>query len=33
VQNIQFDPADHKALYVTTFGAGLWRGGAFPINN
>ncbi|MFB3894356.1 MAG: WD40/YVTN/BNR-like repeat-containing protein [Phycisphaerae bacterium] len=33
VQNIQFDPADHKNLFITTFGGGLWKGGATPINN
>ena len=32
-QNVAFEPADHKAMIVTTFGAGAWRGPYLPTGN
>jgi photosystem II stability/assembly factor-like uncharacterized protein len=29
-QNVAFDPADHKRIVVTTFGAGAWKGPYLP---
>jgi photosystem II stability/assembly factor-like uncharacterized protein len=31
VQNVVFDPADHKTMYVCTFGAGVWKGAYLPV--
>lgn len=33
VQSVAFDPADHKIMYVTTFGGGVWKGGYLPVND
>ncbi len=30
VQNVAFDPADHTLMYVSTFGAGIWKGPHLP---
>ena len=29
-QRVQFDPADPDVIYVTTFGASVWKGPARP---
>lgn len=33
VQNVTFDPKDHKTVYVSTFGGGVWKGPAEPVND
>ncbi len=30
IHRVTFDPGDHKVIYVTTFGSGVWRGPAEP---
>ena len=32
ILNVEFDPADHKIMYVTTYGAGCWKGWYVPVN-
>ena len=32
ILNVVFDPADHDAMYVTTYGAGCWKGKSTPVN-
>lgn len=32
-QNLTFDPADHKTIYITTFGGGVWKGYYLPVSD